>query len=114
MKDNKKQYVCPAELAGSLDNIFRRLVHKPGKILKPYINKGMTVLDLGCGPGYFTAELARLAGEGGRILIVEPKIHVTEKGFNRMINRLEAAKLGIIEKPKISLSRTVLVRTSNN
>ncbi|MCJ7449246.1 MAG: class I SAM-dependent methyltransferase [Bacteroidales bacterium] len=158
-------------------------MHKPRKILGPYIREGMTVLDLGCGPGYFTAELARLAGEegrviaadlqlrmlekmaskirgtdlekrveihlcqsdrigipgkvdfvlafwmvhevpdqqrmfeelksvlnpGGRIWIIEPKIHVTEKSFKKMIARTESAGLEIIERPKISLSRTVLL-----
>jgi ubiquinone/menaquinone biosynthesis C-methylase UbiE len=185
LMDKKKQsYVCPAELAGTLDNFFRRLVHKPRKILEPYVRSGMIVLDLGCGPGYFTAELARLVGEGGkviaadlqqkmlgkmiekirgtdlerrvevhlcqgdrigimgkvdfilafwmvhevpdkkklfeelksilnpggRILIVEPKIHVTGKSFNIMINMLETAGLQIIERPEVSISRTILVQ----
>ena len=178
-----RPYVCPAEFAGSLDNIFRRLVHKPVRILGPYIREGMTVLDFGCGPGYFTPELARLAGSegrviaadiqqkmldkmaikirgtelerrveahlcgsdrigisqridfvlafwmihevpdqmsifrelksllnpGGRILIIEPRIHVTARSFENMISKLESAGLGIIERPKISLSRSVLV-----
>ncbi len=64
MEKEKRPYVCPAEFAGSLDNPLRRLIHNPRKILEPYIRKGMNVLDLGCGPGYFTGELARLVGEG--------------------------------------------------
>jgi len=60
----KQTYVCPVLLAGTLDNVCRRLVQKPRKILSPYITEGMTVLDLGYVPGYFTAELVRLAGEG--------------------------------------------------
>ena len=54
--------VCPVELAGGLDSRIRRLVHKPEKILKPYLVKGMTALDLGCGPGFFTLEIAKLVG----------------------------------------------------
>ncbi len=68
MIKEKRPHVCPAELACSLDNSIRRLVHKPGKILEAYIKKEMTVLDLGCGPGYFTIELANLGGDGGKVI----------------------------------------------
>jgi ubiquinone/menaquinone biosynthesis C-methylase UbiE len=163
--------------------MLRRLVHKPENILKPFVKEGMTVLDMGCGPGYFTVELARLAGEtgkviaadlqqemlnkmilkvksfglekrvephkcepertgisrkvdfiltfwmvhevpdqmsfigemksllnpGGKILIVEPVIHVTKKSFNNMIVRLESAGFKIIDRPEITFSRGILV-----
>jgi ubiquinone/menaquinone biosynthesis C-methylase UbiE len=71
MAKEKRPYVCPAEFAGSLDNSIRRLVQKPLKILGPHISKGMTVLDLGCGPGYFTTDLAKLVGEGGRVIAAD-------------------------------------------
>jgi ubiquinone/menaquinone biosynthesis C-methylase UbiE len=79
MASAKQPYVCPAEFAYSLDNLFRRLVHKSRKILEPYIREGMTVLDLGCGPGYFTADLARLAGEGGRVIAADLQQGMLEK-----------------------------------
>jgi len=143
----------------------------------------MTVLDMGCGPGYFTVELARLTGEsgkvvaadlqqemlvkmllkvksfglekrvvphkcepertgikhkldfiltfwmvhevpdqqsffeemksllnpGGKILIVEPIIHVTKRSFNDMIIRLESAGLQITDRPDITFSRSILL-----
>ena len=31
----------------------------------------MTVLDVGCGPGFFSIELAKLVGEGGRVIAVD-------------------------------------------
>jgi hypothetical protein len=46
-----RAYVCPAKLAGTLDNALRRFVHKSDEILEPYITEGMTVLDLVCRPG---------------------------------------------------------------
>ena len=53
MRDNKKR-VCPVERAGSLDNHIRRWLQNPAKILGPYIKERMKVLDLGCGPGFFS------------------------------------------------------------
>jgi hypothetical protein len=61
-----KNRVCPVERAGSLDNRFRRLLQNPRKILGPYIEEGMTVLDLGCGPGFFSIEIAQMVGKSGR------------------------------------------------
>jgi len=60
--------VCPVERAGSLDNRFRRLLQNPRKILGPYIEEGMTVLDLGCGPGFFSIEIAQMVGKSGRVI----------------------------------------------
>jgi len=53
MSKERNRRICPMELAGGLDNSVRRLLKNPQKILKPYIKEGMTVLDLGCGPGFF-------------------------------------------------------------
>jgi ubiquinone/menaquinone biosynthesis C-methylase UbiE len=71
MKKEQTPYVCPAEFAGSLDNSFRRWLHNPQKILKPYIKQGMSVLDLGCGPGVFTIEIAKLVGESGKVVAAD-------------------------------------------
>jgi ubiquinone/menaquinone biosynthesis C-methylase UbiE len=183
MAREKRPYICPAEFAGSLDNYFRKLVHNPRKILEPFIKKNMTILDLGCGPGYFTRELASLVGEegkviaadlqhamleklimkirgtdleqrveihkclddsisiakkvdfvlafwmvhevpdlhrlfgelksilnpDGRIFIVEPKIHVRERSFRKMITYAESAGFEITENPKVRLSRSVIL-----
>ena len=188
MANEKRPFICPVEYAGSLDNPIRKLVHKPHRILEAYISKGMTVLDLGCGPGFFTIEMAKLVGEtgrviaadlqqgmldkvagkirgtdleqrielhkcqddmigiskkvdfvlafwmvhevtdqhrlfeelksamnpGGRIWIIEPRIHVTEKSFKMMISRLESTGLEIIERPGIWLSRSVLLTAGTN
>jgi len=67
MEADKKHRVCPVEKAGLLDFAFRRLLQNPGRILRPHIREGMTVLDLGCGPGFFTLEMARLVGSSGKV-----------------------------------------------
>jgi ubiquinone/menaquinone biosynthesis C-methylase UbiE len=178
-------YVCPATYSGSLDNFLRRMLHKPSKILSPYVKEGMTAFDIGCGPGYFTAELARLAGstgkvvaadlqqamldkmfakvsasglsdrviqhkclsdstgislkadfillfwmvhevpdklrflteiksllnKGGRVLISEPKIHVTGKDYKEMISTMGTLGFKIYDKPSVAISRTVIAGT---
>ena len=70
MTDRANQ-VCPVEYSGSLDNKIRRLLHNPQKILQPYIKEGMTALDVGCGPGFFTIPMANLTGASGRVIAAD-------------------------------------------
>jgi ubiquinone/menaquinone biosynthesis C-methylase UbiE len=183
MKNEETPYVCPAEFAGSLDNSFRRWLHNPQKILKPYIKQGMSVLDLGCGPGVFTVEIAKLVGEagkviaadlqdgmlnivagkvkgtaseqrvvlhkcqensigltgnvdfilafwmvhevpdndslfeelksilkpGGKLYIIEPKIHVSRSSFQKMSDKLIRTGFRIVDRPKIFFSRAIVL-----
>lgn len=67
MKGEKEPFVCPVWMSKSLDLGWRRWLHDPQKILAPYVKEGMAVLDLGCGPGFFTLELARLVAPSGRL-----------------------------------------------
>jgi len=184
MNPDKKNRICPVEKAGVLDFAFRRLLQNPGKILRPYVNEGMTALDLGCGPGFFTQEMARLVGSsgkviaadlqqgmldivkaklrntawadriefhqclpdgiglakkcdfvlvfymlhevpdqarflaeihsmlkpGGRVLLAEPKWHVTPKEFLYAVAVMEQAGFMVLERPDIRFSRTVVLK----
>jgi ubiquinone/menaquinone biosynthesis C-methylase UbiE len=175
--------VCTMVIAGGLDTPFRKLFQDPQKILKPYVRSGMTVLDFGCGPGFFTIEIAKMLSDSGtviavdlqdgmlerirqkirgtnlekrialhkceknnigiiekvdfvllfwmihevpdfekliedlmgllnndgKILIAEPKVHVTKKAFNSMIAKIHEMKIKSEEGPKIFFSRTVLL-----
>lgn len=108
MESNRKNRVCPVELAGSLDNRIRRWVQNPEKILSPYIQEGMTVLDFGCGPGFFTIEMARLVGQSGRVFAADlqegmldrlkKKTQGTELGSRIVLHKTEADKIGLSEK----------------
>ena len=71
--------VCPASLAGSLDNRIRRWLQNPRKILSPYLKEGMSVLDVGCGPGFFSIEAAALVGESGRVIALDLQEEMLQK-----------------------------------
>lgn len=66
-----KHLVCPWPLAYLFDNPLRRLLHNPEKILGAYVHPGMTVLDVGCGMGFFSLALARLVGKEGVVISVD-------------------------------------------
>jgi ubiquinone/menaquinone biosynthesis C-methylase UbiE len=63
--------VCPASRAGALDFWLRRWLQNPHRILRPYVREGMTVLDFGCGPGFFTIALAEMVGASGRVIAAD-------------------------------------------
>lgn len=63
----KNNRICPVERAGTLDSRFRRWLQNPQNILGPYIEAGMTVVDLGCGPGFFSIDMAQMVGQAGRV-----------------------------------------------
>ena len=67
----RDKHVCPWWLCFTFDNIFRKLIHDPYKILSPYIKEGDTVLDVGPGMGYFTIPMARMVGVKGRVIAAD-------------------------------------------
>ena len=87
-----KHHVCPWWLGYLLASPLRRLLQDPAKILAPYIREGMTVLEPGPGMGFFTLELARLVGAGGRVIAVD----VQPKMLDRLKRR--AGTAGVSER----------------
>lgn len=65
------EHVCGAEYAGGLDNGLRRFLHNPVKIFKGLVRPGEKVLDIGCGPGTFTIDLAAMVGEKGSVVAAD-------------------------------------------
>jgi ubiquinone/menaquinone biosynthesis C-methylase UbiE len=66
-----ERHVCPTWFAAPLGTSLRRLLHRPERILGPFIGAGDTALDLGCGPGFFTEAMARLVGPQGRVIAAD-------------------------------------------
>jgi len=65
------EYVCPWWFGYTFDHRLRRLFHHPEKILKPYVRAGMTVIDIGCGMGFFSIPMAKMVGETGTVISVD-------------------------------------------
>ncbi len=64
-------HVCPWQTGHLLNVSARKLLHHPRRVLGPHIAEGMTVMDVGCGMGYFTIPMARMAGERGRVIAAD-------------------------------------------
>ncbi len=71
--------VCPIELAGSLDNKVRKIFQNPQKILKQFLTPGIKVADIGCGPGFFSIEIAKAIGKNGKVYAVDLQEGMLEK-----------------------------------
>jgi ubiquinone/menaquinone biosynthesis C-methylase UbiE len=64
-------HVCPWWGGYFIDNRFRRLLHKPEQILDGYLRPGMTVLDFGCGMGFFAIPIASMLAGQGMVVAVD-------------------------------------------
>lgn len=79
--------ICPWWMGFILINPLRRLYQNPERILAPYIKRGMTILEIGPGMGYFTLPMARMVGESGRIICVD----IQARMLKSLIRRAERA-----------------------
>ncbi len=59
-------------------------------------------------PRFFREILAFLKPEG-RLLLVEPKFHVTRSSFERTVAVCRAAGFRLLDEPAVALSRAVLM-----
>jgi ubiquinone/menaquinone biosynthesis C-methylase UbiE len=55
----------------TFDNPLRRLIQNPYRILNEFVRPGDTVVDLGCGMGYFSIPIARMASPGGKVICID-------------------------------------------
>lgn len=71
--------VCPWWMGPLLLNPLRRWTVKPEKMLAPYVQEGMTVLEPGPGMGFFTLPLAFLVGPHGKVVAVDIQPKMLDK-----------------------------------
>jgi ubiquinone/menaquinone biosynthesis C-methylase UbiE len=106
--------LCPVEYAGGLDSRARKWLQNPAKILKGRVREGMVVLELGCGAGFFTTEIARMVGKSGKVIaadlqegmldIVRKKIKGTDIESRIVLHKCEEDRIGVSEKVDLVLA----------
>jgi ubiquinone/menaquinone biosynthesis C-methylase UbiE len=84
------EHICPVERAGILDSLIRTWLQNPRRLLKPHLKEGMTALDFGCGPGFFSIEMARMIGESGRVIAAD----LQEGMLQKLKAKLQGTELG--------------------
>ena len=101
-------HICPWWL-GWLHSIpLRKLMYDPKKLLKDFVRPGMMVLDVGCGPGFFSIPMAKMIGESGRVIAADLQskmLDFTRRRARRAkvqsrieFHQREADKVGVDEK----------------
>lgn len=101
--------VCPWWLVYTIDNALRPLFHNPKKIFTPYVEPGMTVMDVGCGRGFNTIGLARIVGEEGRVIAVD----VQQEMLDMLRKRIEREwlssriRIHLCERASLGINETV-------
>jgi len=95
----KKAHVCPPWLSWLLINPIRSISQNPKKTLQRFIRKGDTVLDAGCGPGYFTTVMAELVGENGLVIAADIQEWMLEKVRRRV------KRAGLLRQVRLHLAQ---------
>ena len=85
-------HVCPHTIAFFLDNWVRKIIQNPKRIIGDYVKEGETVVDVGCGPGFFSIDMAKLVGKKGKVIAVD----LQEKMLKHV--RKKALKHGMAER----------------
>lgn len=88
--------VYPTSRAGVLDNPLRRLLQSPKRIVGRYIGPGDTVLDIGCGPGFFARPMAAMVGEEGRVIAadLQEEMLAERAGREGLLDRIRLHRTG--------------------
>lgn len=65
--------ICPYTpwTLAMLDNLVRKLLQNPRTMVGPYLKPGMTAMDIGCGPGFFTLAMAQMVGSQGQVIAID-------------------------------------------
>ena len=74
-------------------------MQNPKKILSPYVEEGMKVLDIGCAMGFFSLPLAEMVSPNGKVICVDIQAKMIESLGKR------ARKAGLSERIETHLCR---------
>ena len=110
------QFPIPSLIAPLIYNPLRRRIQPPAKIVDwMNLNQGMTVLEIGPGPGTFTFEAARRVGERGRVyaidiqapIVRELKRKIRESKFNNI--NVDLASAYVLPYPDNHFDRIFMI-----
>lgn len=90
-------HICPVWVGYLMVSPLRKIHQNPVKILKPYIDPGMKVLDVGSAMGFFSIPMAAMVGAKGKVICVD----VQERMLEKLIKR--AKKAGVDDRIEIRL-----------
>jgi len=110
----RDKHICPWWLAYTFDNPLRSWLHNPRKILGPYLRAGMTAVDLGCGMGFFSRGMAKIVGDGGRVISVDlqqkmldillKRAHQDGVAHRILLHRAVQGDIGVTEEADLVLA----------
>jgi SAM-dependent methyltransferase len=91
------------------DNPLRLFFDNPFKVLTAAgIQKGHQVLEVGCGPGYFTIPAAKMVGETGSIYAID----IVPRAIETVVRKLHRSGLGNVKATVTDASGTGLESSS--
>lgn len=105
MTDQAMGHVCPPSVIKWLNSPLRKLLQNPQKIMGEYVKPGDTVVDLGCGGGFFTIALADMVGVSGKVIAVdiqEEMLNLT-RGFGSKKKVLDRITIHLCQESDIAL-----------
>ena len=83
------KFPAPSFIGKFLDSKQRKVMQPPEKIIsRSGIDKGMTVLEIGCGSGAFTTDVARAIGNKGILSALDIEIKMLKQVASKL-NRIE-------------------------
>jgi len=86
-------HTCPWWFGYTFDNPLRRRFHDPMVILGDLVRPGDTVVDIGCGLGFFTVALAEMVGARGAVIAVDLQRQMLERTRRRAERRDLAGRI---------------------
>lgn len=93
-----KTHVCPVWIGYILANPLRKLLENPVKMLSPYIQPGMKILEIGPGMGFFSIPLAKMTGKSGKVYCVD-----IQKKMLKKLNK-RAKRKGVEDEIELCLA----------
>jgi 2-polyprenyl-3-methyl-5-hydroxy-6-metoxy-1,4-benzoquinol methylase len=97
---DRQHRVCPWWLGYALASPVRRLFESPERLLGPYVSPGMTVVEPGCGMGFFSLPLARMVGPSGTVVCAD----LQPKMIAALLGR--ARRAGLSDRIQTAVCRT--------